>query len=240
MLVKDLYRLLNDFYPSEALGFIRNDDILERRTLAVIVHEILLNILNENDETDISPAFDLKDIFECKVCLPHIAQVFVKGIMPAEGMVFNVRKEVSTKEAESIISRIFDKSLRIKPERVPASAYPVILTLEGLKELIEAIPVPIIIDIDVRSSLCDEDCYVIGNLKKIVNGKVKMFHIPMTQIIKNPYIIRNEIVDGSDLGTADLSYPLVIIGTDEECSFICAECLISAGYRCIYIVAFSL
>ena len=82
------------------------EQILERRTAAYMVHKYLLNVLKEEDVSDISPAFGLRDIYECRVCVYHIAQVYMKGIMTVRDSVFGVREAVEEEEAEEIINRV--------------------------------------------------------------------------------------------------------------------------------------
>ena len=52
---------------------------------------------------DISKAYVLKDLFDCRVCANHIAQVYLRGIMEAEEtdglVIFNVFRKVSKEDA---------------------------------------------------------------------------------------------------------------------------------------------
>lgn len=57
---------------------------LERRAAARIVHGFLQQECMEADETDWDAARALKDLFDCRVCVGHVAQVYVKGIMGAK------------------------------------------------------------------------------------------------------------------------------------------------------------
>ncbi len=58
--------------------------LLERRAAARIVHGFLQQECMEADETDWDAARALKDLFDCRVCVGHVAQVYVKGIMGAK------------------------------------------------------------------------------------------------------------------------------------------------------------
>ena len=54
---------------------------LDRRTAARIIHQFMKIEMHIPDETDISQAEKLKDLYTCRVCANHIAQVVVKKIM---------------------------------------------------------------------------------------------------------------------------------------------------------------
>ena len=54
-----------------------------RKKAAKILHMYLLNVMHVKDEDDISPASIMKDLYDCRVCVNHIAQVYLKGIMKA-------------------------------------------------------------------------------------------------------------------------------------------------------------
>lgn len=249
MFVKDFYEILkkslvsyrtaltNGGSPdlSGQIDFAKPDDILERRTAAHIIHYILLNILKETDEQDITMAFELKDIYECKVCLQHIAQVYLKGIMPADGNTFGVRNLVNEVEAKEIACRIFDKASRIRPEVDMPKGSVSVLTEEGLKKLIKECN-PLILDID-KISTAEESAALLNNiniLEKDFETKIKVIDIPMTQIIRNPYCIRNYIENIVKPGTNDLAYPVVILSRSAECAQTTGECLVQAGYRNVW------
>lgn len=57
---------------------------LNRQTAARITHEFLRIELNITDLADISPATKLKDLYTCRVCANHIAQLYCRGIMDAK------------------------------------------------------------------------------------------------------------------------------------------------------------
>lgn len=89
---------------------------LDKRTAARITHQFMKIELHIPDEPDISKAEVLKDLYTCRVCANHVAQIFVKGIMdcdeeidPATGatvQLFNMLSPVSTTEAGLIIEKI--------------------------------------------------------------------------------------------------------------------------------------
>ena len=57
---------------------------LNRQTAARITHEFLRLELNIPELADISPATKLKDLYTCRVCANHIAQLYCRGIMDAK------------------------------------------------------------------------------------------------------------------------------------------------------------
>lgn len=138
-----------------------------KKMLAQMTHEKLLE-MGEADETDWSAARFLKDIYECHSCVIHIAQCYVKGIIPlSENGVFGAN-EIVTPELEKLVEeRIYDKSLRQKPAAVKAGKIKSV-TLSNLPENAR------IIDVRQNSS---ESLYE---------------NIPLKTIVQNPYIIGND------------------------------------------------
>ncbi len=88
---------------------------LEKKAVAVTVHEYLLNTLGESDEENYDAAKELVDLYDCRLCVNHIAQVYTKGIMdatdPAE-KIFGVNTVLGDNEIRIITERIFDRSRR--------------------------------------------------------------------------------------------------------------------------------
>ena len=85
---------------------------LDRRTAARIIHQFMKIEMHIPDETDISQAEKLKDLYTCRVCANHIAQVVVKKIMqpvlaPDEKTyIFDSLAIVTKQEQEQIIKKI--------------------------------------------------------------------------------------------------------------------------------------
>ena len=85
---------------------------LDRRTAARIIHQFMKIEMHIPDETDISQAENLKDLYTCRVCANHIAQVVVKKIMqpvlaPDEKTyIFDSLAIVTKQEQEPIIKKI--------------------------------------------------------------------------------------------------------------------------------------
>ena len=121
MTVKDFYAMLFgafdqyefDRYLGESLSYKEaGEKLLERRIAAYMVHTYLTEVMREADEPSIEPAFVLKDIYECPSCIRHIAQVYLKGIMPGRNQLFGVKDLVEEKEACEIVARVRDRSKR--------------------------------------------------------------------------------------------------------------------------------
>lgn len=124
-------------------GWLEPQDLLEaekpliRRQAARILHEFLRKECGEADEADWGSAGKLADLYDCRVCVNHVAQVYAKGIMgpmscsmegvsePSERVseenqekikIFGMEKRVSHREAAVITARTLDRKRRRKPE----------------------------------------------------------------------------------------------------------------------------
>lgn len=96
--------------------YLHPDDYITRRAAARIIHHTLLYLLDEIDENDITPANILVDLYDCRTCVLHIAQVYCKKIMEAktiidnktnkEYVIFDMNSEIEYDEMNDIISRI--------------------------------------------------------------------------------------------------------------------------------------
>ena len=94
------------------------DDMLDRRAAAKITHLYIRDVLGIIDLDNINPAEILRDLYDCRVCVNHIAQIYLRGIMDAIKMesatgdpfyIFDGRKAVSEKEAEQIVDRVIGR-----------------------------------------------------------------------------------------------------------------------------------
>lgn len=86
---------------------------LTRKLAALILHRSLQRLTNEPD-SDWGFARNFKDIYDCRVCANAVAQVAVKGIVePVSGDVFGMTGNLSEKEAENAVLRLFDASKRV-------------------------------------------------------------------------------------------------------------------------------
>ena len=83
---------------------------LERGAAARILHMFMKIKLGIRDEEDISEAYMLRDLFDCRVCANHIAQIYVRGFMDAVHIgtlcIFDVHGKVFMEEADEIIDRL--------------------------------------------------------------------------------------------------------------------------------------
>lgn len=91
------------------------DEFIERRIVARILHEFLRKKLGEKDEDNWQPAQSLKDLYDCHICVNHVAQMYVKGIMrEIAPNIFGTRGYVKEHAALRYIKSLRDNSLRRK------------------------------------------------------------------------------------------------------------------------------
>ena len=89
---------------------------MTRGDLAKAIHQYIKNVKGVNDLNDISKAAVLKDLYDCRVCVDHIAQVYLRGLMDAffipqkDGgfYIFDARRIVSRSEYDEAFSRAED------------------------------------------------------------------------------------------------------------------------------------
>ena len=62
------------------------DRDISRKNVARILHQYLLKVRNIPDIGDISEAYKLKDLFDCRICANHVAQVYLRGLMDAKNL----------------------------------------------------------------------------------------------------------------------------------------------------------
>lgn len=93
------------------------DRMIERRNAARIIHEFLRLKCGETDENDWRKAEKLTDLYDCKACAKHVAQVYLKGIMPAKDKKrFQLLQKVDEDELAEFIYRMFNKNERLLVE----------------------------------------------------------------------------------------------------------------------------
>lgn len=81
------------------------DASLNRQTASRIVHMYLLIECGLPDLSDITPAKVLKDLYTCRACANHIAQVYCRGIMDVlEDSLFNHLELMTVKEIKKVIA----------------------------------------------------------------------------------------------------------------------------------------
>ena len=62
------------------------EEEINRKTVARILHMYLLKEKEIPDIKDISKAQVLRDLYDCRVCANHVAQIFLTGIMKAKDL----------------------------------------------------------------------------------------------------------------------------------------------------------
>ena len=65
------------------------DDEITRKNIARIIHMYLLKEKGITDLKDISKAAELRDLYDCRVCANHVAQVYLRDIMSAKELSVN-------------------------------------------------------------------------------------------------------------------------------------------------------
>lgn len=80
---------------------------VERRHAAKLAHLYLRDVRGVEDEADVARANELVDLYDCHTCAEDIAQVYLKGIMPAKRFPeFGTMDRVEDDEAEKIIEKL--------------------------------------------------------------------------------------------------------------------------------------
>ena len=80
------------FSPGQDHGWLEyedelyKDDPVSRKVMARIFHMYLLKEKGVNDLPDIRDAAELRDLYDCRVCANHVAQVYLRGIMDAKDL----------------------------------------------------------------------------------------------------------------------------------------------------------
>ena len=95
--------------------FGNEDDVLLRKNCARILHRYLQKVKGEKDETEGLPSSsDVRDIYDCRICAPHIVQVIAKGIMQPRKtgclMLFEGDKEVDINVAADYLSMLENRN----------------------------------------------------------------------------------------------------------------------------------
>ena len=100
--------------------YLHPDDYITRKAAARIIHHTLLYLLDEIDVSDIRPANALVDLYDCRTCVLHIAQVYCKGIMGSQTItdkssgktyeIFDMNSGIEHDEMNQILSKIWNRS----------------------------------------------------------------------------------------------------------------------------------
>lgn len=187
------------------------EELIKRRTAAGIIHQVLL-CAGEADEEQIGAALRLRDLYVCRTCVNHIAQVYAKGIIAEWGDgFFGVDELITYKEAEEMLHRIMDRQLRRKPELSASAGWTLIMWREA--ELMLKADRRILL-VDVRS----EEEYSQGHRKGSIN-------VPLQTLFRNPYC-----------ACADRETTVFLYCQRGYKSRIAAGLLAEAGYQNVYVI----
>lgn len=189
----------------------QSEELIRRRTAAGMIHHALL-CAGEEDEESIEAALHLKDLYICRTCVNHIAQVYVKGIMTewSDG-IFGVEEQITDREAETILQRVVNRQLRKTVRQPVHGRWKTILWQEAEQMLKEDRKIVLV---DVRS----EEDYEQGHRKGSIN-------VPLQTLFRNPYCVR-----------ADRA-AILFLYCEKGCqSRIAAQLLAQAGYGNVTVV----
>lgn len=185
---------------------------IERRAAARIVHEALLKVFSEKDETEWSAAEKLLDLYSCRTCVMHIAQVYVKGIMLGrEHNAFDVKGNMTLSEAESIVDRMLVREKRIPPTKDRAPKIKMIPP-DDAWEMIRNDRKAVLIDVRTTGEFYQ------GHIHGSIN-------IPLQNISNNPFSV-----------CMRKDTPIILYCQMGYKSSLAAQILIDAGYSKIYTI----
>lgn len=180
---------------------------LQKRFAAAIVHDVLLRFLGEEDEENWDAALSLRDLYDCHTCVIHIAQTFVKGIIPpSSDEVFGTRDLLTKSEAKTIVSRIWNISARKLPAP-PLKTEVKTLSFKDAASVLSETKYKTVVYI------CDDGKCDLPLLKDALK-------IPFSRINQNPYIV-----------TDDFRQPIFLFSPDGYFSVIAARILSEYGYE---------
>lgn len=190
----------------EDYDMVNRSSPVKRRRVARIVHEALISELSEKDEGDWSAAERLLDLYSCHSCVIHIAQVYVKGIMPGrEEKLFDPEGNISRAEAAQVIVRMLDKQKRLPKMGGKAYKCQMLSPDEAYKLMADNKRAMLI---DVRSRKEYGQGHITGSIC-----------IPLHDIAINPYMV----CERKDI-------PIILYCQSGYKSFSAAQILIDAGY----------
>ncbi len=179
---------------------------LDRKNAARIVHEFLKQVSMEADEADWSLAKRLQDLYDCHICVNHVAQVYVKGIMKANQDIFGMKVLLTQQEALEIAEKVVYKNLRQPPRTEDFPQGGERLSYEEAMHKQETVAQLRLIDVRPRQEY----------EKEHLRGAIS---IPLGAILKNPYQVSDH-----------KKTPLLFFCDNGYQSEIAASCVIEAGY----------
>lgn len=203
------------------VGWLEEQDItgknsqLDRKTAARILHQFLRIEMKEAEEENTDAALKLQDLYDCRRCVGHVMQIYVKGIMDGctdqtGRCIFGMEQVISVEETQEIIQRLLHakrRELRIQEAEKMQSGER-ITAAEALQYLKSDKHAKLI---DVRPEYEFQENHLDGSQS-----------IPLSAILKNPYVVSNRR-DQMILLYCEQGYK----------SEIAANCLIDAGYETV-------
>ncbi len=112
--------ILNTAYSEgwlEAQDISGADNFIKRSDAARILHMFMLRVKDIKDLPDISGAEVLKDLYDCRICVNHIAQVYLRGLIPAVCVnasdnnsfyIFDSKSFLTKEESVSVIENLLN------------------------------------------------------------------------------------------------------------------------------------
>ncbi|MBQ9765176.1 MAG: rhodanese-like domain-containing protein [Lachnospiraceae bacterium] len=178
------------FEHGYTIGWLEEQDVkerklpIDRKTAARILHQYIRLELNEADETDVSVASRLQDLYECRVCTGHVMQIYAKGIMDGYSdkdgrWIFGMNERLSLNEVKEIAGRVHTVGNRKPKESISVSTMTESaesITMEQALEYLDADKNTLLIDVRPVHE------YSENHLEGAVN-------IPLANIIKNPHSV---------------------------------------------------
>ncbi len=191
--------------------------LIERRTVARIVHQFMLLELKEPDMAEVGASTKLQDLYECRSCVGHVMQVYSKGIMGGctdntGRLIFGMREQVPVAECGEIVERLFNVEKRI-PQTSEITVEAEGITAKQALQYLKKDASALLVDVRIVSDFEEK------HMECAVN-------IPLAYILKNPYVV-SERRDIRILLYCEEGYQ----------SEIAARCLSEAGYENVYCFA---
>lgn len=184
---------------------------LIKKYAASMLHTLLLDIFSEPDEKSWDSALELQDLYECRVCTAHIAQVYCKGIIPAFAQgIFGSHEPVSQNEALMYLNRAFFRDQRVLPAPMKKEGIQ-ILSLQSFNGTV--------------SALAKKKIVCIGDSESFLPNGIDHIAISFSELRLNPYSVSD-----------DLSIPIFVCGENGYFNRIAANILKEYGFRSVSLV----
>lgn len=200
-------------------GWLEEQDItgknalLDRKTAARILHQLMRIEMLEADEENTDAALKLQDLYDCRRCVGHVMQVYAKGIMDAHSdqagrCIFGMQEMIPTDEAKEIVRRLLQVELReVRMQETKTIRRGERITMAEALQYLQSDKHAKLIDVRPEYEF----------LEKHLDGSQS---IPLSVILKNPYIVSDR-----------RDYLILLYCEQGYKSEIAANCLIDAGYE---------